>query len=200
MGLKSLVSELRLYGIKDEKVLRAMSKIDRKWFVLDRYKDVAYGDYALPLMKGQTISQPFTVAFMLEKLELKKGDSVLEIGTGSGYNACLIAEIVKPGKVYTTEIIKELIEFSKKNIKKSKLKNIEVIEKDGSKGLKRKFDKIVFTAGSEEVPKNLFKDLKKNGILLVPVGKGIQKMMKFKKNKKIEEEDLGDFVFVPVKH
>ena len=200
MSLKELIKELKLKGIIDERVLRAILKIDRKWFVLDKYENEAYDDYPLSIGFNATISQPFTVAFMLEALELKKGDKVLEIGTGSGYNACLIAEIVKPGIVYTTEIVHELVGFAKENIKKTGLKNIKVLEKDGSEGLGMKFDKIVFTAASEEIPKNLFKNLKKNGILLVPVGRFSQRMLKFKKNKKIEMEDLGSFIFVPIRH
>lgn len=199
---KALIEELKEQGINDEKVLRSMLKIPRHLFVPKELMDQSYGNYPLGLGKEQTISQPYTVAFMLENLELEKGDKVFEIGTASGWNACLIAEIIKPGFIYTTEIIPELVKFAENNLKKLNIKNVKVIHHDGSKGLKEyaPFDKIIITAASGKVPDILFTQLKYNGILIAPVGhQYLQNLMKYRKNKKIESENLGDFVFVPLK-
>ena len=198
---KKLVKKLEFKGVTDKNVLNAILKIKREDFVLD--KDEAYLDTALPILKGQTISQPYTVAIMLEALELKKNDKVLEIGTGSGYNADLIAEIIKPGIVYTTEIIKELYDFAKENLKKAKVKNVKVFNVDGSKGLEKYkyFDKIIITAACPKVPEQLLKQLKIDGILVAPVDKGYcQEMLKVIKRKdKLEIKNLGDFVFVKLR-
>ena len=202
MDLNELIKELREQGIYDKKAFSAIKKIDRKLFVLEELKDSAYENIALPIKEGQTISQPYTVAIMLQALELKKDLKVLEIGTGSGYNACLIAEIIKPGKVYTTEIIPELARLARENIKKTKLKNIEIIEGDGSAITKNiLFDRIIITAACPEIPKPLIKKLKKNGIIIAPVGsRHSQELTKLKKIKnKIYIERLGGFVFVPLK-
>jgi len=185
--------------ITDKRLIEAFKKIEREEFVLKEYKDDAYSDIALPILKGQTISQPTTVMIMLQALELKKTDKVLEVGSGSGYNAALLSKLVK--KVYTTEIIPELVEFAKKNLKN--IKNVKVIHCDGSKGLKEysPYDKIIITAASEKVPDILFKQLKNNGILLAPIGPlHMQSLLKYKKkNNKLEVEDLGNFMFVPLK-
>ena len=197
--IERLIEELKLMGIKDEKVLEVIKKIPRHKFILENYLSEAYANYPLSIGYNQTISQPYTVAFMLQSLELKKNDKVLEIGTGSGWNAALISEIVKPGKVYTTEIIKELVEFAKKNLKD--YKNVKVIYSDGSQGLKEyePYSKIIVTAGCPEIPKPLIEQLKPNGILVAPVGSYSQKMLKITKNKQLKIQELGDFVFVPLK-
>ena len=185
--------------ITDNNLIKDFTKIQREKFVLKEYKDDAYSDIALPILKGQTISQPTTVMIMLQALELKKTDKVLEVGSGSGYNAALLSKLVK--KVYTTEIIPELVEFARNNLKN--IKNVMVIHCDGSKGLKKysPFDKIIITAASEKVPEILFKQLKNNGILIAPVGPPhMQSLLKYKKkNNKLEVEDFGSFMFVPLK-
>jgi protein-L-isoaspartate(D-aspartate) O-methyltransferase len=138
---------------------------------------------------------------MLQALELKKNDKVLEIGTGSGYNAALMAELVKPGIVYSLEIVKELAKSAQNNLKKANIKNVKIFNKDGSKGLQeyKPFNKIVFTAACKEIPYNLLEQLKENGILLAPVGLYPQKMLKLiKKKEGVEIQSLGDFVFVPL--
>jgi len=200
---KELVDVLREEGIKDRKVLDAILKIPRHLFVPKEFLDVAYGNYPLQIGEGQTISQPYTVAFMLQALELKKGDKVLEIGTGSGWNAALIAEIIKPGKVYTTEIMPGLIQFSKKNIAKLNLSNINIIETDGSMGYKKEapYDKIIVTAAAPKIVEPWIEQLKENGIIVAPVGDLFeQRMIKARKIKgKLEEEELGYFMFVPLK-
>ena len=180
-----------------------MKKIRRDIFVLRSYKERSYEDTALPLIKNQTISQPYTVAYMLQELELKKGLKVLEIGAGSGYNAALIAEIVKPGRLYTIEIVKELVKLAKDNLKKAKINNVRIIEGDGSKGYEKeaKYDRIVFTASAPEIPKPLKDQLKDNVIILGPVGGDYgQSMIKCKKSKKeLDCQNLGGFIFVPLK-
>ena len=200
---KFMIKDLKAKGIYDKNVLIAMEKIRRDLFVPQAYKESSYEDRPLPLIKNQTISQPYTVAYMLQELELKEGLKVLEIGTGSGYNAALIAEIVKPGRLYTIEIVKELVKLAKDNLKKAKINNVRIIEGDGSKGYEKeaKYDRIVFTASAPEIPKPLKDQLKDNGIILGPVGGDYgQSMIKCKKSKKeFVCQNLGGFIFVPLK-
>jgi protein-L-isoaspartate(D-aspartate) O-methyltransferase len=200
---EELIDELKNQGIKDRNVLGAILKIPRHLFVPKDLIKQSYENYPLEVGKSQTISQPYTVAIMLEALELKKNDKVLEIGTASGWNACLIAEIIKPGIVYTAEIIPELVELAKENIKKIKLKNITVIHTDGSKGLSKyaPFDKIIITAGCPRIPDNLITQLKLNGIFVAPIGSLYsQDMLKIiKKKNGIEIKNLGKYIFVPLK-
>ncbi|MBL7100976.1 MAG: protein-L-isoaspartate(D-aspartate) O-methyltransferase [Nanoarchaeota archaeon] len=201
---EKLITELKLEGIKDEKVLESFSKIPRHLFVPGEMISEAYLNIALPIGYEQTISQPYTIAVMLEALELKKGDKVLEIGTGSGYNAALISHIIgKKGKLFTTEIVPELAEEAKKKIFKLGFRNIKVIVVDGSLGYEKEkpYDKIIITAACREVPAPLIKQLKNNGILVAPVGHRYeQEMLRVKKvGKKLDVKKLGFFVFVPLK-
>lgn len=200
----SMIKEMEIEGIKDKKVLEAMEKIPRHEFVPRSMEGEAYSNVPLPIGYGQTISQPYTVAFMLEALELKEGNKVLEVGTASGYNACLIAEIVgKKGKVYTIEIIPELVKTAEENIKKAGIKNIKVVHGDGSRGYEKAkpYDRIILTAGAPSVPKPLIKQLKYGGILVGPIGSMCsQNMIKITKTKKgLIKKDIGLFIFVPLK-
>ena len=184
--------------INDIKLLNAFRKVKRENFVLDKKR--AYEDTALPIICRQTISQPSTVMLMLQALEFKEDDKVLEIGTGSGYNLALICRIVK-GVVYSLEVHKELIEFAEKNLNKEKINNYEIFHRNGYFGLKKyaPYDKIILTAAPNEIPFELIKQLKINGTMIAPVGKYSQKMLKIiKKKDKIIKEDLGDFLFVPM--
>lgn len=203
MENKELIKLLKEEGIKDKKVLEAILKIDRKLFVPKEYEKEAYGNYPLPIKEGQTISQPWTVAFMLEALELKEGEKVLEIGAGSGWNAALIGFIVgKKGKVISTEIHEELIKTAKENLKKTGLKNINVLKWDGSQGYlpEAPYDKIICTAASPEIPQPWVKQLREGGLILAPLGEPSQVMVKAKKVKgKLVKEELGFFQFVPLK-
>jgi len=189
--------------IKDERLFDAFRAIDRKKFVPKEYLDEAYGDYPLPIEKGQTISQPSTVLIMIQALELKETDKVFEVGTGSGWCAALIAWICKKGKVFTTEIIPELIKFANKNLKKFDLKNLKVLEIDGSEGYAKQapYDKIIVTAACPKIPEPLIEQLKEGGIIVAPVGAWFgQKMIKARKVKgKLVKENLGYFMFVPLK-
>lgn len=187
--------------ITDKRVIKAFKELNREKFIKKEYLSEAYSDYPLPIGHNQTISQPTTIAIMTQALELKPTDKVLEIGTGSGYQAALIAKIAR--KVITTEIIPELIEQAKKNIKKANIKNIKVIHTDGSQGYEkeRPYDKIIVTAATPNIPKPLIKQLKEKGIIVAPVGPLYsQTMVKgVKMHKDLSTESLGSFVFVPLK-
>ncbi len=200
MDNQELIEELKSEGIKDKKVLGAILKIDRKLFVLKGYEKEAYKNYPLPIGEGQTISQPYTVAFMLEALELKKGDKVLEVGAGSGWNAALIGFLA--GEVISTEVHEELVTLARKSIKKAGLKNVKVVKWDGSKGYAKEglYDKIICTAACPEIPKHWVEQLKEGGIIVAPVGRHSQVMVKVKKVKgELVKEKLGYFQFVPLK-
>lgn len=203
MGKEELIQKWREERrIKDKKIIEAFRKVKRENFVKPEYLEDSYDDIPLPIGHGATISQPTTVVIMLGALELKKGDKVLEVGSGSGYVAALISEIVKPGKVIATEIIEELVEFSKRNLKRGGIKNVKIICYDGSKGYEKEapYDKIIVSAASRKIPKELIKQLKNDGIMLIPVGPGYeQRMLKImKKGKEIKVEYLGEFLFVPL--
>jgi protein-L-isoaspartate(D-aspartate) O-methyltransferase len=169
---------------------------------MEEYKDLAYEDRALPILANQTISQPYTVAFMLQELELKEKDKVLEIGAGSGWNSALISYITK-NKVYTMEYNKDVAEFAESNLRKNNVKGVKVIIGDGNKGYEKEapYDGIIVTAACSRIPSDLLSQLKNNGILLVPVGRLLsQNLLKIrKKGKEIDKENLGQFIFVPLK-
>ncbi|HDD05044.1 MAG TPA: protein-L-isoaspartate(D-aspartate) O-methyltransferase [Candidatus Aenigmarchaeota archaeon] len=183
--------------LRDKRVIKAFAENPRYKFVPEEYREYWYVDEPLPTFEGQTISQPSTVAFMTQALEVEEGMKVLEVGAGSGWQAAILSSLVgKRGKVYTIERIPKLYEFAKRNLKDKE--NVKVVLGDGSKGLPEEapFDRIIVTAAAREVPKALVEQLDEEGILLVPVGVGIQKMMKvWKKGKR---EYLGEFVFVPL--
>lgn len=188
--------------ITDKRVIDTFKKVKREKFIPKELKNQAYDDNPLNIGFGQTISQPTTVMLMTQALDVNDGNKVLEIGTGSGYQAAILSILVgKKGKVYTTEIIKELYEFSKNNLKD--YENVKVFNIDGSKGLEKYklYDKIIITAACPKVPNVLISQLKSNGILIAPVGSEYsQEMLKItKKNNKIETENLGDFIFVQLK-
>jgi protein-L-isoaspartate(D-aspartate) O-methyltransferase len=199
-----LVENLISQGIEDKKVLEAIEKIPRHLFVPKEEIDRAYYNIPLEIKKGQTISQPYTIAVMLEALELKKGNKVLEIGSCSGYNSALISYLVgNKGFVYTLEIVPELVKISKKNIKKLGIKNVKILKKDGSLGLPKHapYDKIIITAACPRIPEPLIKQLKEKGIIVAPVGPRFsQRMIKAVKIKgKLRKTSLGFFMFVPMK-
>jgi protein-L-isoaspartate(D-aspartate) O-methyltransferase len=157
-------------GINDKKVIKAFRDVPRHLFVPDRYKAFAYDDNPLPIGYGQTISQPYIVALMTQLLELDGSEKVLEIGTGSGYQAAILAEIVK--EVYTIEIIPELAKRASRTLEKCGYKNIQTGVGDGYFGWKehQPFDAIIVTAAASHVPPPLLKQLKDGGILVIPIG------------------------------
>lgn len=199
-GLRNkLVVKLRQKGIKDERILAAIGKVPRHVFFDEALLLHAYEDKAFPIGEGQTISQPFTVAFQTEKLEIKPGDKVLEIGTGSGYQAAILLELGV--KLYTIEYNRKLFERTRDFLPKLGYQPF-FIHGDGSKGLlpKSPFNKILVTAGAPVVPQALIDQLADDGILVIPVGdREKQKMIKITKRKnKVDKEEFEYFAFVPL--
>lgn len=178
--------------LKTPRIINAFKKIDRADFVLEKYKAEAYENYPLSIGHGQTISQPATVAFMLELLQPESDDKILDIGSGSGWQTALLAYLAK--QVFAIERVPELVEFAKNNIKKFNFKNIKFICADGSKGLPKQapFDKIIAAASAEEMPKILKEQLTENGRLVLPIKNSIWLI-----TKKTKKEFPG-FIFVPL--
>jgi protein-L-isoaspartate(D-aspartate) O-methyltransferase len=169
--------QLRTRGIKDEAVLRAMAKVPRHRFVPDSQVASAYGDHPLPIGKGQTISQPYIVAYMSEAAGISPGERVLEIGTGSGYQAAILGELAK--EVYSIEIIPELADRARATLADLGYRNVNVKAGNGYEGWAEHapYDAIVVTAAPEEVPQALVEQLAVNGRMVVPVGAGYQEMV-----------------------
>jgi len=202
---RKLILDLELLGIRERKVLDAIRKVRRENFVLESSRESAYENIALGIIKGQTISQPYTVAKMLELLDLNEGEKVLEIGAGSGYNAALIKTIVgAKGEVYSLEIIRELCNLARDNLKKEGIKGVNVLNRDGYGGVAEKapFDKIIITAAAPAIPKTLLEQLNSNGgILLAPIGSTEhgQIMTKIvKRGGDLKTTKHGEFMFVPM--
>lgn len=187
-------------GIKDERVLAAMRKVPRHLFVPEHIRHSAYEDMALPIGENQTISQPYMVAIMTELLELQGNEKVLEVGTGSGYQAAILAELAK--EVYTIERFSSLAEEARKRLIELGYTNVHVIVGDGTKGLEEKapFDRIIVTAAAPKIPEPLINQLNENGIIVTPVGERFsQILVKGKKERgKLIEEYHTPCVFVPL--
>jgi protein-L-isoaspartate(D-aspartate) O-methyltransferase len=190
------------HGIKDKAVLEAMREVPRHLFVTSGWQKEAYGDYALPIAYGQTISQPYIVAFMTELLALKPGAKVLEIGTGSGYQAAVLAELTPC--VYTIEIIHELAEQAAKRLDKLGYKTVKTKEGDGYYGWKEDapFDAIIVTAAAGHVPLPLLEQLKPGGRIVIPIGQPFetQQMVVVSKGKdgQVRDRTVLPVVFVPM--
>ena len=198
---KQLVQILREKGIEDEKVLSAIEAIPRHFFLDPAFERQAYEDRAFPILSNQTISQPYTVAYQSELLRIKKFDKVLEIGTGSAYQACVLAEM--GATVYTLERQRALYDFVGKFFFLKKYTNIKRFYGDGYEGLPSfaPFDKVIVTAAAPFIPPKLIEQMKPGGIAVIPVGDDNgQKMMRITKDKdgNVHEEELGDFSFVPM--
>lgn len=192
--MKELIEEKWL---RSKAVTEAFRKVQRENFVRPEDKKYAYANYPLQIPGGQTISQPLTVAVMTEALEAKRGDKILEVGAGSGYQAAILSEVVGPtGKIITTEIIPELFEFAKKNL--ASYGNVKVINADGSLGFSREslFDRIIVTASAPKIPKPLVEQLREGGRMVIPVGD--QMIIAEKKKGILEETFLGYYAFVPL--
>lgn len=199
----SFIDSLIENGIlKNLSIINAFNKVKREDFVLEEFMGDAEGDFALPIGHGQTISQPLTVAFMLELLNPKKGEKILDVGTGSGWTTALLAEMVGPeGKVYGIELLPDLKEFGEGNVKKYnfiKEGRVEMFCGDGTKGLKEKapFDKILVSAMAGKVPKALKDQLKPRGRMVIPVSGGVSLFIKESSGKFYEKKHPG-FTFVP---
>ena len=197
---RSLVKTLKGKGIQNPAVLDAIGKVPRHFFFEKAFIDHAYQDKAFPIGEGQTISQPYTVAFQTELLELKPGDTVLEIGTGSGYQACILLEV--GAKVFTIEYNNVLFDRTKTFLPKMGYRP-RFFWGDGSKGLPAfaPYDNIIVTAGAPVVPKALIEQLKEGGKLVIPVGDDrVQRMLRItkKENNKLIKEEFDNFSFVPL--
>lgn len=197
---RALVKLLRDKGIRDERVLTAIDTVPRHFFFEKAFVEQAYQDKAFPIGEGQTISQPYTVAFQTELLQLKPTDKVLEIGTGSGYQCCVLLQITQ--KVYTIEYKKALYDKAVKFFRTYGLFP-QTFHGDGSMGLPAHapYDKIIVTAGAPGIPKALVSQLSMGGILVIPVGnEASQKMLRITRTGENEfaQEEFTDFKFVPL--
>jgi len=197
MVLEQLVDR----GIKDRRVIKAMQKVERHRFVPEEYRSVAYGDHPLPIGYEQTISQPYVVAFMTEVLQLKPTDRVLEIGTGSGYQAAILAEICD--SVFTIEIVPELAHRAKNLLEQLGYKNIQVKHGDGYQGWPEKapFDAIIVTCSPTKIPQPLKSQLKEGGRMIIPVGypeTGQELYLIRKENERLIEKAVLPVRFVPM--
>ena len=200
-GLRNqLVSTLQQKGITDLRVLDAIKKIPRHLFLNSSFEDYAYQDKAFPIGAGQTISQPYTVAFQSQLLEIKKDDKVLEIGTGSGYQTAVLC--LMGAKVYSIERQNELFKQTSALLPKLGIRPKHLTFGDGYKGLPTygPFDSIIVTAGAPIIPKPLMAQLKIGGRLVIPLGEEVQVMtLLIRKNEtQFEKHELGEFRFVPL--
>ncbi len=197
---RKLIASIREKGITDERILQVMETLPRHFFLDKAFEELAYEDRAFPIGNEQTISQPFTVAYQTQLLNVKKRDKILEIGTGSGYQAVVLAML--GGRVHSLERQESLYHRAKKMIELLQINNIRVYLRDGFRGLPElaPFDKILVTAGASDVPENLKEQLAVGGLMVIPVGpREVQKMLRITKvsEKKYETETFGNFRFVP---
>ncbi len=198
---KQLINSLIEKGVlKSERIIKAFQDIDRIDFVIDEYKDLAYFDIALPIGFKQTISQPYTVAFMLELLDVKEGQEVLDIGTGSGWTTALLSKIVgQEGFVEGKEVIEDLVRVGRSNLAKYKIKNARITTaKKGVLGIPgKKFDRILISASANKFSKELLKQIKTGGVIVLPIKESIVKISK-KGKESITKEEYYGFSFVPL--
>jgi len=201
---ENLIKELIEEGyLRTKSIIEAFQKIDRIDFVLEEYKNEAYGNYPLPIGFGQTISQPLTVAFMLELLEPKPGEKILDVGAGSGWQTSLLAYLAgEQGRVIAIEIIPELKKIAETNIEKYnfiKIGRVELILGDGSKGYQKEapFDKIIAAAAALSIPPAWKEQLKIGGVIVAPVGQNIVVLKKLNQNEFSQKQYFG-FNFVPL--
>lgn len=203
--MEELVKKLVSLGVLvSPQIISAFLACDRKEFVLPEYQGEAYVDAPLPIGSGQTVSQPYTVAFMVELLQPKAGQKILDIGFGSGWTTAILAEIAGPkGRVYGVEIVPELYEFGKRNLQKFAYENLELLNQSGTHGLPAvaPFDRILVSAASPSLPKALPEQLCLGGKLVIPIGPGyscaIKSLKKIEQNK-FQEEEYPGFAFVPL--
>jgi protein-L-isoaspartate(D-aspartate) O-methyltransferase len=198
---RQLVDVIRIKGITDQRVLEAILRVPRHFFLDSGFDKISYEDRALPIAEGQTISQPYTVAYQSQLLEVKPFEKVLEVGTGSGYQACVLAEMGV--QLFTIERQKKLFESNKNFPFLKKYPSIKFFYGDGYEGLPTfaPFDKIIVTAAAPSIPPRLIEQLKIDGRMVIPVGEGqVQRMIRVTKSGEISmsEEIFDDFSFVPM--
>ena len=188
--------------LNDDRVESALRNIPRHEFVPESELDYAYDNEPLPIMKNQTISQPGVVTRMTEWLDVKDGQKILEIGTGSGWQSAIISYLVGSGSVYSIERHPELVKFAQENLKKLKIDNVHVILGDGNLGYPKEspYDRIIITAACTEIPSPLFDQLSENGLIIAPVGDSSQSLVLQKKTSKgmLEIRKQSKYVFVPL--
>ena len=179
----AMVRQLRAYGIENEQVLRAMGTVRRHRFIPEKYLSLAspYGDHPCSIGYNQTISQPYIVAYMTEKLNIKAGEKILEIGTGSGYQAAVLAEL--GAQVYTIEIIPQLADHARTALSSEGYKQVKVLTGDGYKGWPdhAPFDAIIVTCAPKDIPRLLVEQLKEGGRMILPLGAGVQRLVILRK-------------------
>jgi protein-L-isoaspartate(D-aspartate) O-methyltransferase len=202
-ALNDLISYLKNSRyLTEDNVESAFRNIPRHEFVPESELDYAYYNEPLPIMKNQTISQPGVVSRMTEWLDVKRGQNILEIGTGSGWQSGILSYLVGDGIVFSIELHPELVKFAQGNLKKLKIKNVHVILGDGSIGYAKEspYDRIIITAACTEIPLPLLEQLKENGLLLAPVGDASQSLILLKKTSKgiVEIKNQSNYVFVPL--
>lgn len=192
--------QIRGRGVTDDRVLKAMLKVERHLFVPEKYRSEAYQDHPLPIGAGQTISQPYIVAFMTEALDLKPTDKVLEIGTGSGYQAAVLAELCD--SVYTIEIVGMLAEMATKALNELHYTNVSVKEGDGYEGWPENapYDAIIVTCAPNQVPEPLKDQLREGGKMIIPVGQTYAQELVLleKKDGKLKQHKVLPVRFVPM--
>ena len=201
VAVARLILGLRSQGIRDPRVLKAIESVPRELFVEEAYAEIAYADRSLPIDCGQTISQPFIVAYMTEKLSVGDRDKVLEVGTGSGYQAAVLARLCR--RVYTIERYSTLLRQAEERFKALGIANITAMLGDGMKGWPQQapFDRIIVTAAAETVPEALVEQLKVGGIMVLPVGPvgGAQYLHRLVRTEDgYEDEELLAVRFVPL--
>lgn len=195
-----LIMELRREGISDTRVLAAVERTPRDAFVAAPFKDQAYENVALPISQGQTISQPLVVAYMTQALELGERMKVLEIGTGSGYQAAVLARLCR--RVYTIERYRSLLDEAEARFRELRLSNVTTRHGDGAKGWPElaPFERIIVTAAAEEVPPALLEQLGEGGVMVIPLGaRGEQRIVRLRRTPEgVAREDLLPVRFVPL--
>ncbi len=202
MSLKQLLRQIRAKGIRSEKVLQAMSAVEREKFVPLPYRDSAYEDAPLPIGSGQTISQPYIVAFMTEQLDIEPSDRILEIGTGCGYQLAVLAQLTP--HVYSVEKREELVETARRNLAAAGCDTVNIKQGDGYEGWEEyaPFDKIMATAAAVHVPPPLIRQLAPGGRMILPVGgsQEIQSLVLLQKdeNGEVNSKFLESVRFVPM--
>jgi len=192
---------LRRRGISDAAVLRAIDAVPREKFVLAEFADAAYADQAMPIACGQTISQPYVVAYMTEQLEVKREHRVLEVGTGSGYQAAILSQLA--GEVITVERYRTLAETARKALAECGCDNVTVVVGDGVEGVPEHapYDRIIVTAAAETIPQTLVDELAQGGVMVLPLGQhdGPQRIVKLTRGEQgVTQQDLIWVRFVPL--